>query len=34
MQSLLSSHEIAAIRDYAWIKVRGTAEIQDIEVQK
>jgi chromosome partition protein MukF len=34
MQSLLSSHEIAAIQDYAWTKVRGTAEIQDMEIQK
>lgn len=34
MQSLLSSHEIAAIRDYAWTKVRDTAEIQDMEIKK
>jgi hypothetical protein len=34
MQSLLSNHEIAAIQDYAWTKVRGTAEIQDMEIQK
>ncbi len=34
LQSLLSNHEIAAIRDYSWTKVRGTAEIQDIEVKK
>jgi chromosome partition protein MukF len=34
LQSLLNSYEIAAIRDYTWTKVRGTAEIQDIEVQK
>ena len=34
MQSLLSNHQIAAIHDYVWTKVRGTAEIQDIEIQK
>lgn len=34
LQSLLSDHRIAAIHDYTWTKVRGTAEIQDIEIQK
>jgi chromosome partition protein MukF len=34
LQSLLSDHKIAAIHDYTWTKVRGTAEIQDIEIQK
>jgi len=34
LQSILSNHEIAAIHDFVWTKVRGTAEIQDIEIQK
>jgi hypothetical protein len=34
LQSLLTDYEVAPIRDYIWTKVRGTAEIQDIEIQK
>jgi chromosome partition protein MukF len=34
MQNALTTHEIAAIRDYGWTRIRGTAEIQDIEIKK